>query len=39
LQALRDDVEEEEWAQRQSRTGTVGRLVVYNDGDSPEDEG
>jgi len=32
------DVEEEEWDQRQQKSGTVGRLVVYREGESPRDD-
>lgn len=30
--------EEEEWVARQARTGTVGRLVIYSEGDLPQDD-
>mmetsp|Transcript_5930 Transcript_5930/g.17732 ORF Transcript_5930/g.17732 Transcript_5930/m.17732 type:complete len:444 (-) Transcript_5930:78-1409(-) len=30
--------EEEEWELRKQRSGTVGRLVVYHDGESPKDD-
>mmetsp|Transcript_43599 Transcript_43599/g.78350 ORF Transcript_43599/g.78350 Transcript_43599/m.78350 type:complete len:568 (-) Transcript_43599:86-1789(-) len=30
--------EEEEWVARQQRTGTVGRLVIYSEGDLPQDD-
>lgn len=30
--------EEDEWASRQQRTGTVGRLVIYAEGDTPQDD-
>jgi len=32
------EVEEEEWDQRQQKSGTVGRLVVYREGESPRDD-
>jgi len=30
--------EEEEWDQRQRKSGTVGRLVVYHEGESPKED-
>jgi len=30
--------EEEEWDQRQRKSGTVGRLVVYHEGESPRED-
>lgn len=30
--------EEEEWDQRQQKSGTVGRLVVYHEGESPRED-
>eukprot|EP00929_Paragymnodinium_shiwhaense_P057999 TRINITY_DN29053_c0_g1_i1.p1 TRINITY_DN29053_c0_g1~~TRINITY_DN29053_c0_g1_i1.p1 ORF type:complete len:722 (-),score=184.92 TRINITY_DN29053_c0_g1_i1:456-2621(-) len=33
-----EDEEDEEWAQRQQRTGTVGRLVRYGENDKPTED-
>eukprot|EP00929_Paragymnodinium_shiwhaense_P087212 TRINITY_DN47474_c0_g1_i2.p1 TRINITY_DN47474_c0_g1~~TRINITY_DN47474_c0_g1_i2.p1 ORF type:complete len:508 (-),score=104.44 TRINITY_DN47474_c0_g1_i2:233-1756(-) len=33
-----EDEEELEWSLRQERTGTVGRLVAYAEGDNPKDD-
>jgi len=35
---LFEEEEEEEWELRQQKSGTVGRLVVYHDGESPSED-